>query len=546
MWPSTPARHPPAAPVAAPVATAAHNHPALPVIATVSTTEINDAKHAYKDMLRAASDMHIAMRALAQKARDFAAALHDFAHAVPGSVVPPPTVGRGDWSDDDVDDDGAGLGVRKYATLQTLLANGLESSADKLEADFLGKLKTNYAQHKNNIKANAEHYRAARDLHARQTKGLEKAMAESKKGLGANLLSSHRGSFSFSTAPHRHHAATEPADANEKYRETVHELARMATGLEIIKNHHFDSIMAEERRNLTYVSARCAEALALQCDLVWGKAYTFTFNAMEQWRARAPPSPSTLAHAARHHCASPSFGPASGHHHHHHHHRGRSASNATQCAAARIAAACDAAEAGMPALTAIPAAYAGLPPPPHSPAPATPITPGRAGARHRRGMSIATLRETLFPGTAANGQGNGMPPQPPSTPLARPKTPVFVHALESAVSLHHHDGHHHHHRMSGVASPNGSGGRSRSNSMSAVYPAATAPPVVTDTVPDSYDTLVAASIAHDEAGEFRQRKWSVSTGVSVAISEYIVAGPHGGYAVPPMPPLPPTTMAVQR
>ncbi|KNE72850.1 hypothetical protein AMAG_20585 [Allomyces macrogynus ATCC 38327] len=252
MWPSTPARHPSAAPVAAaPVAAAPidHHHPALPVIATVSTTEINDAKHAYKDMLRAASDMHVAMRALAQKARDFAAALHDFAHAVPGSVVPSPTVGRGDWTDDDVDDDGAGLGVRN-----------------------------------------------------------------------------------------------------------------------------------------------------------------------------------------------------------------RSASNATQCAAAGIAAACDAAEAGMPALTAIPAAYAGLPRPPHSPAPARPITSGRAG---------------------------------------RAGTPG-------------------------------------------------APPVVTDTDPDSYDTLVAASAAHDEVGELRQRKWSVSTGVSVAISEYIVAGTHVGNAVPPMPPLPPTTVAAQR
>ncbi|KAI9178982.1 hypothetical protein H9P43_005644 [Blastocladiella emersonii ATCC 22665] len=221
------------------------------VIASVTSTEIEDAKRAYKDVIKVVGDMTSAMRTLANRARDVAATLANFADSAPSLSDAPANA------------------IRQFATLQSILAAGLDTSAVQLESDLIDPLRQNYAAHKANIKATADRFRQARDHNTKQVKAIER----------------HGVAKVSSTLVNDPRARGDPRTANAhitEYQGALRDLARLANELEGIKNAQFDAIMGEEHRNVAFLADRCHAQLVHQSNALYGKAYAHCCN-VQQW-----------------------------------------------------------------------------------------------------------------------------------------------------------------------------------------------------------------------------------------------------------------------
>ncbi|KAI9183014.1 hypothetical protein H9P43_003930 [Blastocladiella emersonii ATCC 22665] len=199
------------------------------VIATISMTEILEAQEAYKEVMKASLAYRKYMRGMTKHARAFADSLMQFAKATEGSA-----------------DEESVFAIRQYAAMQLLFAAGNEAMTDLVDSQFDAPLKANYANHKSNVKFNAEKYKRAKEQHARQMKVLEREEARATKNVRSDL---------------------------NAFQDTLRELSRMATSIEIVKNDHFDSVVDEERRNAAFVAERCADWIGLECNVLFSKVF---------------------------------------------------------------------------------------------------------------------------------------------------------------------------------------------------------------------------------------------------------------------------------
>ncbi|KAL7752781.1 hypothetical protein RI367_001783 [Sorochytrium milnesiophthora] len=198
------------------------------VTASISMADIADTRAAYKDVYKAAAVYRKQVKAVSKHARDFAAvltALADTAHAIgPESTNP----------------------IRRFAEIQELYASSHEAMLQMLETQFEEPLKTNYINHKENIKTNEKKFKTAQSLHSAQIKSLERAESRALRSARQDI---------------------------DTYQGTLRDLSRMTTSLEVLKNENFDNVYGEEVRNLDFVSEKCIEMMALQCNMFFGKIH---------------------------------------------------------------------------------------------------------------------------------------------------------------------------------------------------------------------------------------------------------------------------------
>ncbi|KNE57168.1 hypothetical protein AMAG_02915 [Allomyces macrogynus ATCC 38327] len=143
--------------------------------------------------------------------------------------------------------------IRHLAELERILADGLESISTMMDAQFDAPLRANLLSHKSNLKLAANEYKKAHRHQAQHLQNLEKAKARAAK------------------------LVTRDVDA---YQSTLRDLARAATTLEVVRNDHFDRVVAEERRNAHAVADACAAALALEDTMLWTPAVEHVTSAL--------------------------------------------------------------------------------------------------------------------------------------------------------------------------------------------------------------------------------------------------------------------------
>ncbi|KNE70921.1 hypothetical protein AMAG_15014 [Allomyces macrogynus ATCC 38327] len=135
-----------------------------------------------------------------------------------------------------------------------------------MDAQFDAPLRANLVSHKSNLKLAANEYKKAHRHHAQHLQNLEKAKTRAAK------------------------LVTRDVDA---YQSTLRDLARAATTLEVVRNDHFDRVVAEERRNAHAVADACAAALALEDTMLWTPAVEHVTSALVA--IAGPTSPSATA-----------------------------------------------------------------------------------------------------------------------------------------------------------------------------------------------------------------------------------------------------------
>ncbi|KAJ3373303.1 hypothetical protein GGF31_000736 [Allomyces arbusculus] len=214
-------------------------HSGRHVIATIAVAELRAAKDAYKAILKTSSVLRLALRAVVKPARAFSEALLEFDAAVQTAVG--------------ADGQHNLTAIRQLAELERILADGIESISTLMDAQFDAPLRANLVSHKSNLKLAANEYKKAHRHHAQHLQNLEKA-----KGRAAKLV-------------------TRDVDA---YQSTLRDLARAATTLEVVRNDHFDRVVAEERRNAHAVADACAAALALEDTMLWTPAVKHVTSAL--------------------------------------------------------------------------------------------------------------------------------------------------------------------------------------------------------------------------------------------------------------------------
>lgn len=207
------------------------------VTASISRGDLKNTLKSYKKVLKTSAEYRKYLKGVSKYAKDFAAALHELAIVAKGvendAVVP----------------------ILKYAEMQTLFANSITDVHSLLEAQFDAPLRANYENHKNCIRSNDKKFAEAKTRHTKELKKLESLSMKQTKNARTHI---------------------------DDYQGTLRELSRMATSLEVLKNENFDMVISEETRCMQFIATKCADMMALESNMVFGKAHQFAAQSLNE------------------------------------------------------------------------------------------------------------------------------------------------------------------------------------------------------------------------------------------------------------------------